>query len=115
MPSRTAATSGDRSSSQPVSNLSTAAMFDLYDRRTPWFEVLRGECASVRALQEAERRFWDDIQGLYSQALGSLAGDRLVYGTVIVRPTRPRSERCERPAFRSRRLQPRSATSWWNS
>jgi len=58
-------------------------MFDFYDRSTPWFELFRGERKSTPALKEGEQRFWEGIQGLYVNALGPHAADRLVYSTVL--------------------------------
>ena len=58
------------------------AMFEFYDRSTPWFELFRGEIASVPALREGERQFWEAIQPLYEGAFGALTHDRRAMATL---------------------------------
>ncbi len=60
-----------------------AALFDFYDRSTPWFELFRGERESIPALIKGEQRFWEGIQPLYDKALGPLARHRLIYSTIL--------------------------------
>ena len=73
---------GARSTHERVTRL-VAALFDFYDRSTPWFELFRGERESIPALIKGEQRFWEGIQPLYDKALGPLARDRLIYSTIL--------------------------------
>jgi AcrR family transcriptional regulator len=60
---------GARSTQERVRRL-VDAMFDFYERSTPWFALFRGELESTPALIEGEQRFWEGIQALYANALG---------------------------------------------
>jgi AcrR family transcriptional regulator len=71
-----------RSTEERIRRL-VVAMFDFYDRSTPWFELFRGERASTPALIKGERRYWEGIRGLYAEALGPFAANKLIYGTVL--------------------------------
>jgi AcrR family transcriptional regulator len=73
---------GARSTQERVRRL-VVAMFDFYDRSTPWFELFRGERKSTPALVKEEQRFWEGIQVLYQKALGPFAAHKLTYGTVL--------------------------------
>jgi AcrR family transcriptional regulator len=73
---------GARSTHERVRRL-VAALFDFYDRSSPWFELFRGELESTPVLIQGEQRFWEGIQPLYVDALGPLAHDRLIYSTIL--------------------------------
>jgi AcrR family transcriptional regulator len=73
---------GARSTPERVQRL-VVALFDFYDRSTPWFELLRGERESTPAFIKGEQRFWEGIQPLFAKALGPLARDRLIYRTIF--------------------------------
>jgi AcrR family transcriptional regulator len=73
---------GVRSTAERLRRL-VAAMFEFYDRSTPWFDLFREQYDSVPALKRGEQRFWQGIQALYAQALGPYASNKLTYGTVL--------------------------------
>ena len=46
-----------------------AALFEFYDRSTVWYRLFEHDRGTVRALQEGERRFYEDLQRLVAAAV----------------------------------------------
>ena len=60
----------------------TVALYELYERSTPWFAVLQADLRSVAAMRRRDRRFWTDMRKLFAEALGPLRSRRRVMATV---------------------------------